>query len=176
MQLACEYHGLLSAKGGKIFAQMFRVNSPAEMAPAEALNWGRLKSLDQLCGAEWSFLLVSFGTWLPIFRFFHLAVLHSCMGFKGSVSLPVSSSRIRQPPVPNKCSFYSCSGRNARAQMRAMLLNMQYLGQSSCHGHPQIQHPWSSWAREQSPSWAFPITHSRMPQSHKTQWAISPYP
>lgn len=77
MQLACEYHGLLCAKGDKIFAQMFRVNSPAEMAPSEAPNWGELKSLDQMCGAERSFLCVTFGTWLPIFQILHLAVPHA---------------------------------------------------------------------------------------------------
>lgn len=70
------------------------------------------------------------------------------MDFEGGISHPAvfSSSEIRQPPVPNKCSFYSCWGRNTSAQIRSMLLNTQCLGQSSSCGHPQIQHPWSSWA------------------------------
>lgn len=135
------------SKRGQDICSDVQSQQPSRDGPSH-LSWGRLKNLDQLCGAEQSFLLVTFATLLPVLWILHLAVLHSCLDFEGGVSLPavVSPSRIRQPPVPNKCSFYSCWGRNTRAQMRAVPLNMQCLGQSSSRGHPQIQHPWPSWA------------------------------
>lgn len=139
----------------------------------------KLKSLDQLCGAERSFPLVTFGTWLPIIQILHLAVLHSCTNFEGGVSLPavVSSSRIRQPPVPNKCSFYSCWGRSKKAQMRAVLLNMQCLGQSSSRGHPEVQHPWSSWAVwgwRAKPQLSISRPSPSPTKGKRAQWPLSP--